>query len=100
MLLRLLLCLLITALGSPAAVAECHDAPAMRMTMSAHSGTPMQRQHDAVAPHACVGCIPPEMLRTNALAAPLLVAALPTARALTTRVPDHGTPPALPPPRA
>ena len=100
MLLRLILCLLIAALGSPAAAVECHEAPAMRMTMLAHAGGPVQHPHEAVAPHACVGCIPPEMLRANVFATPLAGSSMPALRMMTAFVPGRGTPPALPPPRA
>jgi len=100
MVMRVLLCLLLAALGCQAMATECHDAPAMRMAMVAHPAMPAQHQHDTAAPHACIGCIPPESLRANALDAPVAARALPALPTLKTLATASGTPPALPPPRA
>jgi hypothetical protein len=97
MLLRLFLCVLLAALGCSAAATDCHAAPATRMTMAA--GAPMQHRHDAAAPHACIGCIPPEMLRAATPAAPLCAVALPGSYPFAVLYAGAAAPPALPPPR-
>ena len=101
MLLRLLLCVLLATLGcQPVAAMPCHDTGGMTMAMPAQHDTPVERHHEAMPSHACLGCIPPETLRASALPAPVSVRTLPVAPAPATLDPDGGTPPALPPPRA
>ncbi|WP_260597981.1 hypothetical protein [Sphingomonas endolithica] len=104
MIARLILMLLLACLALPAmASAPCHDGSgemagmAMPHTMPA----PVENQErQALAVHACMGCIPPATLLRAGVAAPMPLAALPAGRALIRFDRGRMTPPATPPPRA
>ena len=104
MIARLILVLLLACLALPAmAAAPCNDGSGemARMAMPhAMPAAPDEHERNAVAVHACMGCIPPATLLRAAVVAPLPIVALPLGSALVRFDRGRMTPPATPPPRA
>jgi hypothetical protein len=106
MLMRFFLVLLFAAFALPAAApAACHGkSTAAPHAMPAMAGAPtegmgQEADHKAIAPHGCIGCIPPSAWTAAQIDdVPPVAAAVPVERAA---VFDIGmtAAPALPPPR-
>ena len=101
MLARLILFLLALAFAAPAATAACH-APAAGHHSAApshHGSVPVEREDEAVASTACIGCVPPSSWTPGRLGATMLVSNVPVATRVAALSIGRGAPPALPPPR-
>ncbi len=99
---RLILALLLAAFAFPAmANGPCHDAPAM-MPM-AHHGAAKHRMPGSdergLAPHVCIGCIPPATIAPRPVATPFAYAPMRRAIVASAFAPGLRAPPILPPPR-
>jgi hypothetical protein len=101
MLARLILFLLALAFAAPAATAACHarDAEHHAAAPSHHGSAPAERQDDAVASTACIGCVPPSNWTPGRLSAGVLAPVDPVAGRIAALSIGRGAPPALPPPR-
>ena len=99
---RLILALLLAAFAFPAmANGPCHDAPAM-MPMAHHGDAPRHMpasDERGVAPHVCIGCIPPATIAPRAVATPFAYAPMRRAIVASAVAPGLRAPPILPPPR-
>lgn len=98
MLVRLLLTLLLALFAAPAMATDCHGAKAAHHEMPSGHDAPAPSD-EALAPHACVGCIPPsDWLGARLDTPPLAPSADPVASVTALRL-GQAPPPALPPPR-
>lgn len=101
MLARLILFLLALAFAVPAATAACH-APAVGHHAAApahHRSAPVEREDDAVASTACIGCVPPSNWTPGRVGGAVLAPDRPVAGRIAALSIGRGAPPALPPPR-
>ncbi|WP_242137549.1 hypothetical protein [Sphingomonas sp. TREG-RG-20F-R18-01] len=102
MLARLILALLLAAFAFPAmANGPCHDAPAM-MPMAHHGDAPRHMpasDERGMAPHVCIGCIPPATIAPRPVATPFAYAPMRRAIVASAVAPGLRAPPILPPPR-
>jgi hypothetical protein len=108
---RMILALLLAAFAVPAmASGPCHDSPAMMPgMMMAGMAAPMAQHRDAqhdrsdqprgMAPHVCIGCIPPAMIAPRPVSTPFDYAPMPRAIVTTAFAAGLRAPPILPPPR-
>jgi hypothetical protein len=103
---RMILALLLAAFAFPAmANGPCHDSPAMMAAMAGPMMHHQNAQHDrsdqprGMAPHVCIGCIPPAMVAPRPVSTPFGYAPVPRAIAATAFAAGLSAPPILPPPR-
>ena len=101
MLARLILFLLALAFAAPAATAACHARAVGHHAAapSHHGSAPVEREDDAVAPMACIGCVPPSNWTPGRLGGAVHAPVDPVAERIAALSIGRGAPPTLPPPR-
>ncbi len=100
---RMILAVLLAAFAFPAmANGPCHDSPAMMATMTHHDDAPHKMpasDERGMAPHVCIGCIPPATIAPRPVATPYSYAPIRRAIIASAFAPGLSAPPILPPPR-